>query len=235
MQPFLLRSTFFLLLLSGARISFAQSGKETAPPADINIVVTNSKKLPLKGEEVLFTNTANKRSFTAKTDALGKCKLSLPSGSVYTIRLKTMNDTASYSRIDIPSLQPGQSFDAPFVVDIQYEPPRTYTLNKVHFDTGKPTLRPESFKELNEIAEYMKIKEDEKYEVSGHTDNAGKEEDNLKLSQQRAEAVRNYLIKKGINASRLTAKGYGATKPVADNATAEGKQQNRRTEVTILE
>jgi len=56
----------------------------------------------------------------------------------------------------------------------------------------------------------------------------------LKLSQQRAEAVKNYLIKKGIATGRLTAKGYGATAPVADNSTNEGKQMNRRTEVKIL-
>jgi OOP family OmpA-OmpF porin len=80
----------------------------------------------------------------------------------------------------------------------------------------------------------MKWKEEQKIEIAGHTDNVGKDADNLKLSLQRAEAVRNYLIKKGIKADRITAKGYGATQPVADNGTDAGRQKNRRTEVVLL-
>ena len=80
----------------------------------------------------------------------------------------------------------------------------------------------------------MKWKEDERYEISGHTDNVGKDADNLKLSQERAEAVKAYLVKKGIKASRIVAKGYGATRPVAENTTPEGRQKNRRTELLII-
>jgi len=119
-------------------------------------------------------------------------------------------------------------------VEIEFEPPRSFTLDNVHFDTGKPALRPESFKELNEIAEYMRWRKEERYEISGHTDNVGKDDDNLKLSQARANAVKEYLVKKGIKAVRLTAKGYGHSQPVADNSTEEGRQANRRTELKIL-
>ena len=80
----------------------------------------------------------------------------------------------------------------------------------------------------------MKWKENEKIEIGGHTDNVGSDADNLKLSQQRAEAIRQYLIKKGIQPARVIAKGYGASEPVADNSTNEGRQNNRRTEVKIL-
>jgi outer membrane protein OmpA-like peptidoglycan-associated protein len=72
-------------------------------------------------------------------------------------------------------------------------------------------------------------------ELGGHTDNVGRPEANQKLSEQRAKAVYDYLVKKGISADRLTYKGYGQTEPVADNTTPEGRRQNRRTVFTILE
>lgn len=229
MQPFISRTTAFLCLIIMGTSVAAQNNKTAAT---VNVILTNSKKQPLKGQEVLFTSGEKQRLGT--TDATGRCSLQLPAGAVYTIQLKTMNDTTEYSTIDVPALQPGQFFTKPFLVEIEYEAPRTFTLNNVHFDTGKPSLRPDSFRELDEIADYMKLKGEEKYEIAGHTDNVGKDEDNKKLSQSRAESVRNYLVKKGIDIKRLRAVGYGATQPVADNETPEGRQRNRRTEVVIL-
>jgi OOP family OmpA-OmpF porin len=221
-----------LIILSFSASAQNTVAKTSVPMATVNVVVTDTKKLPLKGEEVLFI--AGTKKLSGRTDASGKFSLTLPSGTVYSIKLKTITDTSDYSSLEIPSLQPGQYFKGPFTINIEYEPARSFTLDNVHFDTGKPTLRPDSFKELNEIAEYMKWKEEERYEIAGHTDNVGKEEDNQRLSQQRAETVRNYLVKKGIPPGRLNAKGYGATQPVADNETPEGRQKNRRTELVIL-
>ena len=233
MQTKLLKSIacFSLLLLLSFSI-FAQSNTKQNNSATVNVVVTDYNKIPLKGEEVLFINAVNKK-FSGRTDVAGKCTVLLPAGSVYQIKLKTVTDTIAYGNMEIPALQAGQFFTNPFTVDIKFEPAKNFTLDAVQFDSGKPTLRAASYKELNEIAEYMKWKEDEHYEIEGHTDNVGKDEDNLKLSQQRAETVKNYLVKKGINANRIMAKGYGATKPIADNATAEGRQKNRRTELII--
>ena len=73
-----------------------------------------------------------------------------------------------------------------------------------------------------------------KVEVDGHTDNQGLASANLALSQQRAEAVVAYLASKGVSSTRLSAKGFGQTKPVADNATADGRQKNRRIEFTVI-
>jgi outer membrane protein OmpA-like peptidoglycan-associated protein len=107
-------------------------------------------------------------------------------------------------------------------------------LNDVLFDNAKSTLRPESSKELNQLAEYLNLKKTLVIEIAGHTDNVGRPEANQKLSEDRANSVRQYLIKKGIAAERLIAKGYGDTVPVEDNSTAAGKQKNRRTEVRIV-
>jgi outer membrane protein OmpA-like peptidoglycan-associated protein len=95
-------------------------------------------------------------------------------------------------------------------------------------------LRPDSNKELNELAEYMNLKKTLVIEIAGHTDNVGAPESNQKLSEDRANAVKQYLVKKGIVAERIVAKGYGDSEPVADNNTASGKQQNRRTEVRVI-
>jgi len=71
-------------------------------------------------------------------------------------------------------------------------------------------------------------------QIEGHTDNVGKAADNLKLSENRAKAVVSYLVSKNISITRLTSKGFGATKPIADNKTEEGKAQNRRTELKVV-
>jgi outer membrane protein OmpA-like peptidoglycan-associated protein len=208
--------------------------KNPGSRATVLVSVADGKQHPRRGETVLFISEKSHQVLSANTNSQGKCSLSLSAGEVYAIKLTTLSDTVHYSQLEIPALESGQYFDSPFTVDITYEPARTFTLDNVHFDTGKPTLRPASFKELDEIAAYMKLKPEEKFEIGGHTDNVGKAEDNLRLSQQRAESVKRYLVKKGVQPQRITAKGYGATQPLADNASEEGRQQNRRTEVTIL-
>jgi OOP family OmpA-OmpF porin len=218
-------------------VAHAQPGrppKQNTVKAQVNVMVTDGKQKPRKGEEVLFISETSGRQLSGRTNAAGKFSFALAAGDTYTIKLKTLNDTTNYSRIEIPALEPGQYFDAPFTVDIAFEPARTYTLDNVHFDTGKPTLRPDSFRELDEIAEYMKLKPEQAFEIGGHTDNIGREEDNQKLSAGRANSVKAYLVRKGVSATRLTAKGYGATRPVADNSTEEGRRKNRRTEITLL-
>lgn len=100
----------------------------------------------------------------------------------------------------------------------------------INFDYNKATITPESMGTLNMIVQVMKDNPDLKFEVGGHTDGDGSDSYNLTLSQQRADAVMGQLIKMGIDASRLTAKGYGKTKPISDNNTPEGKANNRRVE-----
>ena len=104
----------------------------------------------------------------------------------------------------------------------------------INFDVNKATIKPESMGTLNMIVQVLKDNPEIKFEVGGHTDGDGADDYNLKLSQQRADAVKDQLIKLGIDASRLTAKGYGETKPVSDNISLEGKANNRRVEFVKL-
>ncbi len=108
------------------------------------------------------------------------------------------------------------------------------TVNNIFFEFNKSDLRPESFTELERLAELLKEYPETKVEISGHTDNIGDDSYNQKLSQDRAGSVVNYLIRKGIKNENLIAKGYGKTKPVADNSTGEGRAKNRRVEFKFL-
>lgn len=109
-------------------------------------------------------------------------------------------------------------------------------VDKVFFDTGKATIQKKSFPLLDEIAGTLtKYAEIKKVQVEGHTDDVGNDQTNLQLSQARAESVVAYLVGRGVAAERLTAKGFGETKPIADNKTSAGKAENRRVAFTILE
>lgn len=102
---------------------------------------------------------------------------------------------------------------------------------EVHFDTAKATIRPESTGVLDQAASMLREAASMKAEIGGHTDNVGDAAANLALSEQRAASVRQALIERGVAAERLTAKGYGATAPVADNRSEAGRAQNRRVEL----
>lgn len=110
-------------------------------------------------------------------------------------------------------------------------PPQKLVLEGVNFDFDKATLRQEDIAIIDKDVTGLDKWGNVNIEVAGHTDSRGSDKYNMKLSQRRAEAVRNYLISKGIAADRLTAKGYGESQPVADNATDEGRFKNRRVEL----
>ncbi len=103
----------------------------------------------------------------------------------------------------------------------------------INFESGKAVILKKSYANLDKIVAIMKGDATLTTDISGHTDNSGKADKNLLLSQQRADACKNYLIAKGIDASRITSTGYGDTMPIADNSTAAGKAQNRRTEFKL--
>ena len=107
--------------------------------------------------------------------------------------------------------------------------------DKVQFETGKADLKPMSFALLDEVVTVMKGNPQiELVEIGGHTDSTGSPDFNRKLSQQRAESVMKYITSKGIKSARLQAKGFGPDVPVADNATPDGQEANRRVEFLIV-
>jgi outer membrane protein OmpA-like peptidoglycan-associated protein len=129
------------------------------------------------------------------------------------------------------------SGDTAYNIDIPLQPIETdavITLRNIFFESGKFDLRPQSQVELDKVVQLMKENPTLRIQINGHTDNAGKAPDNLRLSENRAKAVVAYLANKGIMAVRLSFKGWGDSRPVADNNSPEGRALHRRTELKVL-
>ena len=108
-------------------------------------------------------------------------------------------------------------------------------LKNIFFDFASAKLLDESKVELNQLVLFLRSNPEVKIMLAGHTDNVGSEAYNLNLSNERARAVVDYLLNAGIDATRVSYKGFGASEPIADNDTEEGRAQNRRTELVIIE
>ena len=123
------------------------------------------------------------------------------------------------------------------VLDIPLEPIKQNAkeiLNNIFFDTAKWDLKPESTVELDKLVALLKTNPDVPIEISGHTDDVGKDSDNIVLSQKRAKSVVNYLVEKGVNAAKIKSEGYGKTRPYLPNTSDENRKLNRRIEVKFL-
>ena len=139
----------------------------------------------------------------------------------------TSTDSASFSSEDL----------SPLTKDLYLEPIEvglTVRLKNIYFDFNKTTLKPESFVELNKVVDFLERNPSVEIEISGHTDSKGTDEYNINLSQGRSQSVVDYISRQGIAGSRLTAKGYGESKPIDTNDTPEGQANNRRVEFTVL-
>jgi OOP family OmpA-OmpF porin len=106
-------------------------------------------------------------------------------------------------------------------------------LDHILFDFDKTAIKPEGAKILDRLVAFLKENRDKGVDLEGHTDSIGTEKYNQGLSERRAASVRNYLVKGGIDAKRITTRGFSETKPIADNKTRDGRAKNRRVEVRV--
>ncbi len=230
-----------VLMLTCPFAVFAQQGTGTVQNASIpkdaqvDVTVTDFNGNVLPHEIMIFKSRNNSREYQGLTADNGKFSVRLPSGDKYDIFILGFKDSTSYDVLDIPAPEGNAYYKKPFTLNFQFMPSKNWVLDNCNFDFGKATLQESSFTVLDELVSYLKRKEDDKIEIGGHTDNVGNAASNLKLSLDRANAVKDYLVSKGIDPARLTAKGYGMTQPVSDNKSESGRAENRRTEVTILE
>lgn len=168
-----------------------------------------------------------------QTDEDGNYLITLPVGKDYAFNVNRkgylfysenfslkQNNTDTTYKIDIPL--------------IPIEVNASIVLKNIFFDTKKAELKAESIAELDKVVQLLKDNPSLKIEIDGYTDNVGKPADNLLLSQKRSKSVIGYFLNKGITANRLTSKGFGETKPIADNKTEAGRSQNRRTELKVV-
>lgn len=207
----------------------AQSLVPTDKLALLKGTVTNFKGKSLPNETIIFSNDKTKAEVKVHTDAKGKFEALIPVNGVYSLKYKNFTTDVDYTKMTVPA-----DAQATYEIQVKIDPPVNVVLNNVYFDTGKSTLKASSSKALNDLAEALKLKSTMMVEIQGHTDNVGKEEDNVKLSQQRADEVKHYLVAKGIDEKRISAKGYGPSMPIADNGSEEGKAKNRRTSLRVI-
>lgn len=220
-------------------ISYSQANpvQNASIPKDapIDVTVSDFKNNMKANEIIVFKSQINAKEYQGLTNDSGKFSIRLPAGDKYEIFILGFKDSTSYNILDIPATTGNAYYKNAFKVDIQFQPAKTFVLDDCNFETGKATLQPESYAVLDELVAYLVRKDDEKIELGGHTDNVGSAASNLKLSLDRANTVRAYLLTKGIDPDRVTAKGYGMTQPIADNKSEDGRALNRRTEVKILD
>jgi outer membrane protein OmpA-like peptidoglycan-associated protein len=191
----------------------------------------SKKNIPCAVE--LIDNSTQKTITKVQTDETGFYFITLPVGKDYTF-VVNRNGYLFYS--DVFELSKKEA-DNTYIKDIALQPiavNASETLKNIQFELNSSKLQEVSLIELNKLLQLMNDNPNIKVQISGHTDNSGTEQHNIQLSLARAKAVADYLISKGINANRLTWKGYGSSKPFADNATEQGRALNRRTEFTII-
>lgn len=219
-------SFFVLINFSG----FTQDLKPTEKEALAEVSVIDINKKTRKNAKIIFADIVSKKEYIGISKPNGKFSILLPKGKKYKVSYKDFTENFDYTEMDVPN----EAGELSFEIEIMFEPAKNFTLKNVFYDIGKATLRPESFKTLNNLVEALKFNPTTVIEIGGHTDNVGTPESNLLLSDNRARTVRDYLVKNGITTERLIPKGYGDTRPIADNKTEKGKQENRRTEAKIV-
>jgi len=164
----------------------------------------------------------------------GSYKIILPYGTIYGFHADKMGYYSESDNINLTDVKEYKEIKR----DLYLTPIKVgnkIKLNNVFFVQSKPELISTSYPELDRLVQIMKTNPTLKIDIAGHTDNVGDPLKNQKLSEERVKVIKDYLIKNGINGSRVTGKGYGGTKPVASNEKEESRKLNRRVEFTIVE
>lgn len=170
---------------------------------------------------------------TTISEATGNYQMSLPQIKNYGIEINAKDYMFLLDVVNMPANISGREIVKNFSM-AKLEVGAKVILKNIYFETGKATLKDESFAELDKVLKFLQENHDLKIEISGHTDNVGTLKSNTNLSEARAKAVVQYLISRGISADRLVFKGYAFSQPIAPNNTAEGRKMNRRVEFKIL-
>jgi OmpA-OmpF porin, OOP family len=206
--------------------------KATDTEAAVRFFVIDKQKGPIEGIVVSLTSPTGKTYYTEETDKDGFAEVLVPIGQTYDLIYLSLGRRNVAAKVQVRN-EPRLNLKLTMRYERE-ESTKPFVLDDVQFATGKATIKPDSFPRLDAMVEFMTHKKAARIEISGHTDNSGKKAVNKKLSQQRADAVRDYLISKGIEADRIEAVGYGDEKPIAPNDTSEGRQKNRRIEAIAM-
>ncbi|MFN8207130.1 MAG: OmpA family protein [Bacteroidales bacterium] len=170
---------------------------------------------------------------TAVSDTSGAYKFSIPLKTNYGVEIMAKDYLFFLEVFDLTNDPSDLVITRDFALT-KIEVGTKVVLKNIFFETSKATLKPESYAELENVLKFLQDNTTVRLEISGHTDNVGSRSLNQKLSENRAKAVVDYLVGKGIDKGRLESKGYADTQPVTGNDTPEGRAQNRRVEFKVL-
>lgn len=190
-------------------------------------------KAPVKADIFFEDLSTQKEIGEAISDPkTGSYRIALTKGKNYGIRAQAKGYLSVNENLELASIVQYKELQKDLFL-IPIEAGESIALNNVFFEQSRAVLKSQSFPELDRLVAIMNENPSIQIELSGHTDNIGNKSALLKLSEDRVEAVKTYLVEKGINKSRILGKGYGGLKPIAPNDTNENRQRNRRVEVMI--
>jgi len=212
----------------------------TATHAAMRLFVVNPDAGPIQGIVVKMTAPDGAAYYTSETDSQGYAEVLVPIGQRYEVEYLSLGRRNTTASVQVPT-GPNQDIRLtmryrrwrPPPQEADAEPPG-FVLEGILFASDRSTLQAESFPRLDRVVEYMTHRASARIRISGHTDNVGNARRNQRLSEQRAQAVREYIVSHGIDGSRVEAVGLGDQHPAASNDTEEGRAQNRRIEAVEL-
>ncbi len=215
-------------------IAVSQELEASETMALMRIMVQDNEGNPVPGTVASIRYKGGDVVLSGVSDEGGIVRGLIPVGTTYLVRFISLDPERVEINHEIVVPKEGY-LDLDLRLTYLPSESRTFILHGVFFETGKATLKEESYARLSDLLEYMTAKESVVIELAGHTDSMGSGAWNQKLSEARAVEVKRYLVSRRIDARRINAVGYGETRPVATNETAEGRRENRRTVVTVLQ
>ncbi|MCW5910238.1 MAG: OmpA family protein [Cyclobacteriaceae bacterium] len=190
-------------------------------------------KAPIKADIIFEDLSTNEEAGVAISDpATGSYRVTLADGKHYGIRAQAKGFLSVNENMELAAIAEYTEVKKDLYL-MPIEEGESILLNNVFFEQGRPILKPQSFPELDRLAQILEENPSIKIEIQGHTDNVGNRLALQELSENRVMAVREYLIGKGIKKDRITGKGFGPNRPIAPNDTEENRQRNRRVEFQI--
>lgn len=221
-----------LALIAATAFSASVFAKDLQPNkthAVLTVVYTNFEDVPQRNKKLTLVGIKKpKNKIVVKTDNEGEVTFHIPREDSYQIMCESLTGPFECGETPFVSLKASSG-----TVNVEFDDTRA-ELTGVTFKAGSAELVPSSLKTLDASIAGLKRNVKAKIEIEGHTSSDGSDELNQKLSEDRANSVREYMIRKGIASDRVTAVGYGPSRPKADNSTESGRMQNRRIEIRVL-
>jgi len=205
--------------IKGVQLLTKVVDSKTATPVEATMSVKNNDKVVK----------------SAKTDKNGTIKVDVPEGKLYEIEVAVIGYVPQSQIVDLTKVSRGIIKEISLDPIVKMEKGLVFKFKNVNFKTGIANFASEDLLTLNMVSNILNENPKLKIEISGHTDNVGNPDENLKLSNDRAWVVKKYLIRKGANPSKIKALGLGQTKPLVSNKTVAGKAENRRIEFKVLD